>query len=784
MASTSVGSIHYDLKLNTSAFDRAVTNVSSKAKSVGTKMVSMGKTMTMGVTLPVIAGFGFAVKAASDLNETLNKVDVAFKDQSDEVKKWAKTSIESMGLAQQSALDATALFGDMSTAMGLSTKEAATMSMGLTQLGADMASFKNISFERAQVALAGVYTGETEALKGLGIVMTEANLEAFAQSKGIKKNIKDMTQAEKVQLRYAYVMKVTKNAQGDFTRTAGGTANQIRITQERFKELSANVGNMLLPIANRLLKVIQGWLDKFSKLSPETQKFILMAVAIVAALGPVLIIMGSLVKAIGTIGTAIKFLAMSPHMLVITAALLVLAGLAYVIIRNWGTLKRWFATFLGWLKTAWNVTMGVIKAVIGVVVNKIKGDFNAIKNAITNRINAIKSIFNTLKGAWLAVLNAIKNIASSIFNGVRNTIKAVVNKIVGILKSLYNKAKDAGKNIVKGLVDGVKSIGTSAVNAVKDVGSGMMNKFKSVLGIQSPSRVFQQFGKYIGQGLIKGLTGTKSQINRKIDDIMSGAIAKVRTRINELRKIRDDFAANIKSNIIQETSIVGGGDEAINKDTIKKRLETQLIQVRTFQKNLSMLVKRGLSSQSVRDIAEAGLEQGGGIAQALSGASATEIKTLNTLQSKINQGAASIGKIAGNRLYNAGIESAKGLLKGILSYRGKIEAALLSLATSMKSSIRKALGIHSPSTVFEEFGKNIIMGLVQGIQSGQGQVNKLFSNMNPQTGGSGSPSSVSTSIYGNISIGSEADANGFMQRLSRNQELAFRSIATRPGAIG
>lgn len=306
MSSTNVGSIHYDLGLDTAQFDRAAEGINKKISGIADTMSDMGKKMTAGVTLPVIAGFSLMVKAASDLNETMNKIDVAFADQAKTVKDWAKSSINSMGLAEQSALDAAALFGDMSTAMGLTTIEAKDMSTGLVQLGADMASFKNVSFERAQTALAGVYTGETEALKGLGIVMTETNLEAFAMSQGITKNIKDMTQAEKVQLRYAYVMSVTKNAQGDFARTSDGTANQIRITTERFKDLSASLGQELLPYANRVLAWAQDAIRSFKNLSSEQQRMVLGTLAFAAAAGPLLITLSALARTISILITSFR----------------------------------------------------------------------------------------------------------------------------------------------------------------------------------------------------------------------------------------------------------------------------------------------------------------------------------------------------------------------------------------------------------------------------------------------------------------------------------------------
>jgi len=274
------------------------TSMGEKLDAAGEKMKTVGTKMTKFVTLPILAGAGLSIKAFSDLQETLNKVDVSFGKSSNEVKKWSETSIQKMGLAQQSALDAASLFGDMGTGMGQNQKDAAKMSMGLTQLGADMASFKNVSIDRAQTALAGVYTGETEALKSLGIVMTETNLQEYAASKGITKKLSAMSQAEKVQLRYNFVMDATKNAQGDFARTSDSIANKTRTAQEKTKQLSAELGGKLAPVYQKLLEVGTKVLDWFGKLSEGNKDLIVKAALVAAALGPVVRIMGSLITSV------------------------------------------------------------------------------------------------------------------------------------------------------------------------------------------------------------------------------------------------------------------------------------------------------------------------------------------------------------------------------------------------------------------------------------------------------------------------------------------------------
>jgi hypothetical protein len=187
-----------------------------------------------------------------------------------------------------------ALFGDMATSMGLPTDKAAEMSKSMVGLAGDLASFKNVGIDQAMTALNGVFTGETESLKMLGIVMTEANLAAFALSNGITKNVQDMTQAEKVNLRYAYVMQQTTNAQGDFARTGGGAANQMRVFKESLKQLGVMFGQVILPTFTKIITKINEWIARLQQMSPVTQKIVVVVAALAAAIGPLLIGIGVL----------------------------------------------------------------------------------------------------------------------------------------------------------------------------------------------------------------------------------------------------------------------------------------------------------------------------------------------------------------------------------------------------------------------------------------------------------------------------------------------------------
>ena len=148
----------------------------------------------------------------------------------------------------------------MSNSLGVDADIGKTMALNLTGLVGDIASFYNITTEQANTAISAIYTGETESIKKLGIILTEANLNAYAVSQGLKKTYNQMTQAEKVMLRYNYVMMASANIQGDFARTSGNWANQVRILKEQFSQLLSILGRGLIAVLNPVVKVMNNLL--------------------------------------------------------------------------------------------------------------------------------------------------------------------------------------------------------------------------------------------------------------------------------------------------------------------------------------------------------------------------------------------------------------------------------------------------------------------------------------------------------------------------------------------
>ncbi|MEG2285832.1 MAG: phage tail tape measure protein [Eubacterium sp.] len=231
----------------------------------------------------------------------LNKVDVAFGNSKKVVTDFAETSLDNFGIAKGTSLDLASGFGDMATSMDITQEAAAKMGTQLVGRAGDLSSFKNISIDVAKTALNGIFTGETESLKVLGVVMTQANLNTYALANGFGKTVEEMTEAEKVNLRYAYVMDKTSNAAGDFKETSDGTANSARVFTESLKELGAEFGEELLPVITPMIKEATNLVKGFGALDQQTKRNVIGIAGVVAATGPLLSIFGRLTMGTGAV---------------------------------------------------------------------------------------------------------------------------------------------------------------------------------------------------------------------------------------------------------------------------------------------------------------------------------------------------------------------------------------------------------------------------------------------------------------------------------------------------
>lgn len=238
----------------TKAATNAVAKQTDRIKSAFSKI---GKTVGLALSAAAIFNFGKScVSLGSDLAEVQNVVDVTFGSLNEAVNQFAKNALEQFGLSETSAKQYSSTLGAMLKSMGFTTQAAADMSMKMTGLAADMASFYNLDNDAAFEKIRAGISGETEPLKQLGINLSVANLEQYALAQGITKSYNAMNQQEQALLRYNYLLSVTADAQGDFARTSDGWANQVRVLTEKFNALKASIGKGLIAVLTPVVKAL------------------------------------------------------------------------------------------------------------------------------------------------------------------------------------------------------------------------------------------------------------------------------------------------------------------------------------------------------------------------------------------------------------------------------------------------------------------------------------------------------------------------------------------------
>lgn len=268
------GSVIIDTRMDTSGVQNGVSAIRQSFNGLGSVVKKIGVLIGGVFAIGKLAQFGKeCVELGSNLAEVQNVVDVTFTTMSDKVNEFAKNAMTSAGLSETMAKQYVGTFGAMSKSFGFSEAQAYDMSTALTQLTGDVASFYNISQDLAYIKLKSVFTGETETLKDLGVVMSQSALDQYALANGYGKTTSEMTEQEKVALRLAFVQKQLSAASGDFIRTSDSWANQVRVMQLQLQSLKATVGQGLINLFTPVLKVINTLLGKLATLANAFKSF-------------------------------------------------------------------------------------------------------------------------------------------------------------------------------------------------------------------------------------------------------------------------------------------------------------------------------------------------------------------------------------------------------------------------------------------------------------------------------------------------------------------------------
>jgi hypothetical protein len=431
-----------------------LANTGTALDKLGKKSKVAGAVVAAGLAVAATAVAGFAisaVKAASDLSETVSKSQVIFGKSSVAVEKFAKSAANSFGISQQSALDAAATFGTFGKSAGKSGADLAKFSTDLVGTAADMASFANTTPEDAITALSAALRGENEPIRKYQVLLDDATLRQEALRLGLIKTTKTaLTPQQKVLAAHAAIYKQLGDQQGDFGRTQGSMANMLRRVSSQFANIKLVIGQALLPVAIVLLGVLL-------KLIPVFQT---VGTTLAASLGPpvkqVTEMLAGMLPALQATGA--QFLALLPSIVsagktLATALLPVLAGVVNIITT---TLLPTLATLAAIFITK---VLPPILALVKVIAAKLMPIIASVARIITAVAVPVFKVIATVVGVLANVLaknlgpalDAIKPLFDKMEAAIAKN-KPTIDKITAVLQGLAHVLGDVLGWTIKNIV--------------------------------------------------------------------------------------------------------------------------------------------------------------------------------------------------------------------------------------------------------------------------------------------------------------------------------------------
>ncbi|MGI6074734.1 MAG: phage tail tape measure protein, partial [Fermentimonas sp.] len=349
--------------------------VGQKLKDAGQKMTDIGKDLSMKVTAPIAAVGAASFKMAADLQDAMGATDQIFKGAADSVKSWADNLDGYYGIAEGEALEYANMMGSMLKNIGgLTEEEASKQAATLIELAGDLTAMYGGTTADAVRALTGALKGNNTMLDNYGMAANDAMIKTKALEMGLYDGTGQMDLATKQAATLALIMEQSAAAQGQAAREAEGASGGMRAFATEIKNLATDIGEVLLPVITPLLNRIGDIVKKFSELSPETQKIIVAIAGIAAAIGPVIVLIGTFVSSLGSIitffaaggaaasifGTAIGALSGPIGWVVLAIAALVAAGIA--LYKNWDKVKAYTIQAWSSIKVA---VLKVISSIMG-----------------------------------------------------------------------------------------------------------------------------------------------------------------------------------------------------------------------------------------------------------------------------------------------------------------------------------------------------------------------------------------------------------------------------------
>lgn len=431
---------------------KSFSNIEMNAKKLAEGMKSVGESMTKFVTLPIM-GFGaLAVKSAADAEELEAKFNTVFGSMAESTNEWIKEYANNVNRGKQAIKGYMADLQNLIVGFGATREQGTELSKQIVQLGLDLASFNNMSDEDSIRRVQSALMGETEAAKSLGAVLNENTLALAMERMGLQGKFQDLSELEKVQVRYNAILMQSTDAIGNAERESGSFTSQLKGLKDMIVDVSVGFGQILLPPLTQILGVAREFLQWLDGLPTPVKTVIVVIGALAAAIGPLLLIIGQLIISINAISGAMAAMGVSftvslgPIGLVI-AAIAGIIAIGALLIKHWDSIKTAFQKLWDNMviiaKKAGELLLNVLFPIPMLIIknwDKIKEGAIALVDFLKGRFEAFKEFMGNL---W----EGIKNGFIFAFNAMIAPFKFVINSIIRGLNILINGLNKVKINI-------------------------------------------------------------------------------------------------------------------------------------------------------------------------------------------------------------------------------------------------------------------------------------------------------------------------------------------------
>lgn len=569
--------------------DKSFANTKQKAEGFTGSLKRMAETaggfLLGGVVVKGVdalkSSFTSSIGLASSLAESQSKVNIVFKDSAGAIGEFAKQGPKALGMSNAAALEALGTFGNFLTAMEQTPESAASMSKSMVQLATDMGSFNNANPADVLLALRAGLSGEAEPLKRFGVALSENAIKLEANKLGLKGVNGALTESEKIQARYSIIMRQTASAQGDFERTSNGLANRQKILGAQIEDLKTKFGAVLLPAMTAVfgflidvgipaLERFGGFVGdvagKISSVFGELRHLFSLGLG-GGQIGGELTAIQTAAFQLGTFFRTVVIPAFNDAKQAIQLFFLVLQGgdaggqltglqqkamaLGVSVREMWQrdiqpaivALGSIVTQVVSSVKEHWSTLGPIFKFVAEFIIARIEGLLQKISGVVQVVSGVVRLIDAVIHGEWANAWQALKDIATGMLDILIGEIKFAFGNIPEIL---WN----AGYDAMMGLIDGIKNRFNAFKSTISDIANAIPNTVKSILGIDSPSRVMHGHGMSIMQGLGAGM---QQGFDQYAEPVVAGVMAKMNARFG-------DFSGTHVGNLLPQNLWVSGTD--------------------------------------------------------------------------------------------------------------------------------------------------------------------------------------------------------------------------------